>query len=265
VQPSYDNRAILEAFVGRAVKPLVLLGPTAGPNQLTAIADWVTLAREIWELAQALGLEIAVNDGNEPNWATHWEWRPGQWADKCVAVYEALRGDGFLGPIYAGCESNFGAARYQRAMHWEDLPGDLIPDVHWYSDQGDFFGRPHWGATLEDAFWHVFEACDMRNFAVTETGLSSAGADAATFDALRHGIPLDDWIGSQMTQVFDFLAAHACPLVGYFQINDGPAADHESHYGLRYFETSHPADRPWPWKPQSYHVQCWHHRPGRTA
>ena len=253
VQPEYDNRAILSAFRDQAASPLVILGPTSGPEQLTDPDAWVALALNVASLAEELGVEIDVNDGNEPNLSDYWKHRPELWAEKCVKVYEALRKGGFEGAIYAGCESNLGAAHYTQAMGWRNLPADLIPDIHWYSDHADFFHRPHWGQTLQECFWHNFEACGERNFAVSEFGLSSAGADDATFDAICAGVPRDEWIGAQLALVLDFLEAHSTPLAGVFQINDGPAADHESHYGLRMVDS-------WAWKSQAFHLQCWHHR-----
>lgn len=260
VQPGWDNRAILTAFVGQAVAPLVILGPTNGPGQLTAWEAWADLAVDIHTIADELAIPIAVNIGNEPNLADYWQWRPFEWSAMCEAVYGALREDGFEGLILAASDSNFGAAQYPAAMHWDGLPADLIPDIHWYSDEGDFFHRPKWGDSLPACYDHVKAACAGRAFAVSEFGLSSRGVDDETFDALCAGVPREDWIGSQLTQCLDFLKVRDTPLAGVFQINDGPLEDHESHYGLRYFETSH--GDPWAWKPQARHLQCWHHRQG---
>lgn len=112
-----DNEADIRPWLQRVQSHGLTLYATVSTEESTVDALTWNAVR-VWQLCREEGVTLlGIGLENEPNTgpAHAWEYDPHAYGVACVRAFDALRADGYVGPVYIGAVSNLTRDRFNLA------------------------------------------------------------------------------------------------------------------------------------------------------
>ena len=256
IEPSSSDDDIRHVRDSFAVRPL--LTPFAllaggqiekAPGVRWELEELVSHGVRWWRIWKERPVPVTpwTSSGNEPD-ISAWASDPRGWGDVCLALYSALRAEGFVGPICGGVSANMDqrGIDFAHGMDWSRMPADMPAELHCYPRITSDRTIPHIGRDLDEQWEACHAAVNLHDVVIGEFGFNTSLE--RHLGGLVTTQLTDDQAAQSLTSEASHYLKHGCLAACVFVWND--QTDHDAPcFGLRR------ADRTW--KPQAHAISAW--------